>query len=730
MSLRGSTAARLWRLLAVPAVLGMSALLSACDPCAGVLGCMTPATIRASGRMVAYPSGRGVSGVQVSVLVGTDRADAVSDAESFWSAELLATNSTGGAVTATVRVAESADRGYAVDSVMLPVVRRRGDGANLGRWYVRPQLRFIGELRPQVGLNVDGATVTVERVNGVGLDSTTLFSATTEGRQFYVEAPARGVGPMELRLTVRAPGLSRAYVQQGVQVRPMYRDTVPGLQGVYYVGTTLPYVARIERRGPRTPLSGVTAIFRRTGGVPLAVSTVQSVSNAAGLISLQMEPLAQGEVVGDLELRPPAPLPVETVRNVRLATVDDDVLRFAGAYPVGPALPYVLRLYRRGLGSAFGGVTATFRRRSGVATVVDTLRMISTPDGLVSLQLMPTAVGELVGDLELRPPAPLAPRTISGLRLQAILNDSLRQVANVGVGPALPYILRIFRRGLDTPFAGVPVIFRRRSGVQTLVDTLTMQSTADGLVSLQLVPADTGTLVGDLELRPTGLTPTILPGFRLTAVEDDSLRLVGNVGVGPQVRYAFQFYVRNSFATPPLMDVEFVPTSGPLSVSTRERSQPNGVVGVTGAATGVGTVEGDLIMHYASPRAPEVRRGIRLQAVADDSVRFGGYFGVGPSLLYVGAVEDVDSGKPITSGTAEFRRTGGIPVQESVFTWSVTNLGLFRIAPTPLADGDVVGDLTLRLPTPYRDTTFTGIRLSTFATDETRPGPTFRVKKP
>jgi hypothetical protein len=52
------------------------------------------------------------------------------------------------------------------------------------------------------------------------------------------------------------------------------------------------------------------------------------------------------------------------------------------------------------------------------------------------------------------------------------------------------------------------------------------------------------------------------------------------------------------------------------------------------------------------------------------------------------------------------------------------------MSPTPLADGEVVGDLTLRLAAPYRDTTFTNVRLTTFANDSGRAGPVFRVRRP
>jgi hypothetical protein len=713
------------------AALVTAAVLTGCDPCTGILECATPARISVSGRIIEYPSGKGVFGVEVTVEAAGERVAVVTDRDGFWTGAIDGASATTAEVTGRITVyAPHHNARYTVPEVPLRVTTRRGDGVDVGRWYALPWIRFTGELRPQPGLSVEGATVTVDRLAGEQGPITGLVGGVYQNL-FYVEAPALGLGEMTVRLRVSGPGLPRTYSQDSVRIRAMYRDLLPPVQGVYFVGNALPYVARIERRGTRTPWGGIPVTFRRTGGVRTASAAISSVSTPEGLVPLRLDPLEQGTVIGDLEIRPPAPFPVEVVRNIALSTVDDDVLRFAGAYAAGPWLPYVVRLYRRGLGTPLGGVRATFRRKSGVATAVDTLSMLSTPDGLVSLQLPPAGIGELTGDLELVPPAPLAPVTIPNLKLVTLLSDSLRQLANIGVGPALPYVLRLFRRGADVPYADIPAIFRRTGGVATLTDSLVTRSTADGLVSLQLMPASNGTVIGDLELRPPApAAPTVLRGITLTTVESDSLRLAGNRGVGAQLRYAIRLYERTSFAAAPAgISVEFRPIGGALSRVVAQQTMSEGIVGVTAPVDSAGAVEGDLLIRWAPPRAPEVRR-LRFTAYEDDSVRFGGYFGAGPSLLYVGAVEDSVTRQPITGGTAEFRRTGGILVREPLFTWGITPLGLFRVAPTPLDDGEVIGDLTLRLPPPYRDTTFTGVRLSTFSSDDTRPAPTFRVVRP
>lgn len=522
--------------IASPLLVGLALLVTGCDPCAGTVSCETGPAIRASGRIVHFPSGASASGVRVTITSGASTASATTDGDGFWNVELPSTASAGGTAIASAEVMEpGASAPYRVNDLALPITRRRGDGVDLGRWYSHPEVRFVGELKPRLGVDLTGASVQVDRTGGVDGELHGATASITAGGRFYVEGTARTTGLMTVRLTVVGPYLARPYVRDGIQVVVMHRDTVPTVQGTYGIGSSFLYVARIFRRGLDTPLQGVTAVFRRRSGIAVAVDSVKSVSTADGLVLLQLapKPNLSGEVVGDLELRPPSPMPARTITAIRLVTQ-----------------------------------------------------------------------------------------------------------------------------------------------------------------------------------------------------EDDSVRLAGSYGVGVQVRYAFEFFRRSALTPAANVDVEFRPTAGPLTTTITGRTDSNGIFGVTAPLPSAGTVVGDLTVRFLEPRAPEVRTGFRLVAAADDSVRAGGYLGVGPSLLYVGTVQDAGDLSPITQGTAEFRRTGGIAVEQTVYSWPLNSLGLFRMAPTPLADGEVVGDVTFRLQAPYRDTTFTDVRLTTFAADSGRAGPIFRVRRP
>jgi hypothetical protein len=115
--------------------------------------------------------------------------------------------------------------------------------------------------------------------------------------------------------------------------------------------------------------------------------------------------------------------------------------------------------------------------------------------------------------------------------------------------------------------------------------------------------------------------------------------------------------------------------------------------------------------------------------MADDSVRLAGRWKVGPSLLYVGELLR-DDDTPVEGARVEFRRTGGIATRESVLTERTDAVGRFRLAPTPLAGGEVIGDLHVFPPAPLRDTVIVNVRLQTFESDEVRLRDVWRLPVP
>jgi hypothetical protein len=64
--------------------------------------------------------------------------------------------------------------------------------------------------------------------------------------------------------------------------------------------------------------------FRRTGGIELNPAEFERATNDTGIVMLTSTPAGEGEVVGDITVRSPAPHPTFVVRGVRLQAIDGD----------------------------------------------------------------------------------------------------------------------------------------------------------------------------------------------------------------------------------------------------------------------------------------------------------------------------------------------------------------------------------------------------------------------
>jgi hypothetical protein len=275
------------------------------------------------------------------------------------------------------------------------------------------------------------------------------------------------------------------------------------------------------------------------------------------------------------------------------------------------------------------------------------------------------------------------------------------------------------------------VTFERTAGPAVAVEAVEAVTDAEGYVSIPLEPLEGGVIVGTLTVRSAGVPAESTPGLRFRTADDDVAQYGGAFGFGAQLFSVIELNRRHVFAPlSPGLAWTFTPTSGPLTSTITGVTNVSGYAVLRALTGSTGAVTGTLSVRYAPGAPDEVLTGIALRAVTDDSVRRAAVLGVGPSALYGGIVQDVADARPIAGATVEFRRRGGVPLVQELFTTQTNEGGIFRMFPAPLADGEVVGDMTFRLPPPYRDTTFTNIRFPTFRSDETRFGQFFRVRRP
>lgn len=197
---------------------------------------------------------------------------------------------------------------------------------------------------------------------------------------------------------------------------------------------------------------------------------------------------------------------------------------------------------------------------------------------------------------------------------------------------------------------------------------------------------------------------------------------VGACGV-PRVRYEGTVLRKFSHDPGPAegVRVTFVRTSGvPLvSDSVVARTDAEGRFLLEAEAREEGQVTGDLWIHPPAPAAPLRQEGLHLSTSrAPGEVRpLGEYRVVYPYLGLQVFVYYRATGRPITGIEAEFRRTGGIPIQPEVLRAATDARGFLVLRPRTAVHGEVVGDLTVYPLPPHRPFTLRGVRFSTSLTE-------------
>lgn len=586
------------------------------------------------------------------------------------------------------------------------------------------------------GRGASGVTVAFRRTGGAGLDADSMVAVTDAEGRFVLRAGVDGPGDVVGELSVRPPRPLAPYTVPDVRLAP---SSVGGGGGVLPTFVTQPYVdyvAELRYRRTGVAMANSVVTFTRTAGAPLvARDTVGVVAGPDGWFYLEARTAGTGTVVGDLTVRYPRISRTFVVRGVSLPVrYTDRRPSLDRSFRIGTALDYVAELRYRGTQQPVADAAVEFRRTGGLPLLQSTFVGRTNAEGRLLLSLVPSTefAGEVVGDVSVRPPPPAQPFVIRDVRVRTYDSDELPFLGILGVGFQALAAGELVFRGDRTPLADVEVAFERTGGLATTPSRVTTRSLADGRFGFAL-PTDTpGEVVGDVIVQvPGDPTPTRLRGLRLRALADDSVRYIGRFGVGAQLLYVGQLAQRATGTPAVGWTVTFRRTGGipVLSETVSARVLDWGGFEIAPPTRATGEVEGVLSATPPEGGAPVALGPVRLRTQADDSVRLAGRWNVGPSLLYVGELLRED-GTPIAGARVEYRRTGGIATRESVLAERTDAVGRFRLAPTPLASGDVVGELRVFPPAPLRDTVIANVRLSTFEGDEVRLRDVWRLPVP
>jgi hypothetical protein len=480
------------------------------------------------------------------------------------------------------------------------------------------------------GRGVPGVTVVFRRAAGLTLDADSLVAVTDAEGLYRFASAASYAGDVVGSLTVRPPAPLLAYAVDTVRLSA---HDVRGAGGVLPTLVAQPYVSFVGGLTARRTGGAATearVVFTRRSGARLAVDSIVSTADVYGFFYLQAPALETGSVTGDLKVIGGTLSRVYVIPNVTLPVVHDDQLPFINAnWRVGASLDYSVRLAYRGSNAPVAGASVEFRRTSGLALTSAPVVATTDADGSTNLHPVPATEdqGEVVGDLTVRAPGLRAPYVVHGVRLQTFDAEGLRFGGLYGVGYAAIAAGALEFRGDRSPLSGATVRFVRTSGVGISPDTVLSRTLSDGRFGIIATADSAGEVVGDLLVRSDSSSATTrIPGVRLLARDDDTVRFAGNYAVGGQLLYVGVLYQTSGGAPAAGWRVTFRRTGGIRLVTDTlvSTSLDWGGFALNPATREEGTVEGTL--EARSPSGDRVVRlgTVRLETHADDEVRLAG----------------------------------------------------------------------------------------------------------
>jgi hypothetical protein len=389
------------------AMAGALAVLAACDPCAGVIGCVTPPRVAIQGRLVDVVDGHGVSGARVS-LVRTDvtphdSTSTVTDGDGNYQVDLAT-----GSGTFDVDVAPLGLPAYQVHGLALASSTRSGNGHVLGVWVTRPIFATALELiRRTDGGPVTSGTVTFRRTGGVAISGDGLVNGTfttqidPSGRVALLSGVyALGTDDVIGELTIDTGDPIGPSIIPDFRIAARYefrpRDVLR-----MAVGPRLDWGILIYDRATVVGVPGTVVSFRRTGGIATSAESFTITSDANGQIHAPLIALETGTVIGDLTITPPPPFHSYVKTGLQLHTFEDAVAP-SFRFGVGPHLPWlgVVQCH----GQPLQGATVVVVRVGGISATPTSSRVTSNEIGNFSLVFRPADYGDLIVDLAVTPP--------------------------------------------------------------------------------------------------------------------------------------------------------------------------------------------------------------------------------------------------------------------------------------------------------------------------------------
>jgi hypothetical protein len=486
------------------------------------------------------------------------------------------------------------------------------------------------------------------------------------------------------------------------------------------------YTGHIVERATERSVAGTVVTFTRTSGVELLSNAMSAVSGADGFFQLAADAKSSGSVTGTLHVAPAGrPSYDETGITLRTTTVGGDGGDL-GRIVIDPYITFIAVVRNRLVKSSAGlaNATVTFVRTGGIQISPATISTSTDPNGLFLLAPAAAQGGTLEGVLTIS--APGLPRSFQiPVRIDTRYQDvDPHDVTVVNVGAALLWVGEVHRRATNLVLPGIQVDFQRTGGIAIDPPQFTSTTNESGLVALQPTPLAEGELIGTVTIHPPGhAAPVVIPDVHIHTAADDSVRLAGLWGYGAQLFGALELRYRTTgLPVDSGAVVIFRRTAGVATQPDSQASKVNqfGFMGVQLPSDTIGDIVGDVEARLGEPYGTEVIRGLHLPSLEDDIQHFYGTKLIGRWFPQIAQLIDGDTQQPIPGARVTFTRVDGVPTSPDPYVTTPNPDGYFGIRPQPLADGDVVGNLTFELPPPYTTVTVRGIHLHSSMDDTLR----------
>jgi hypothetical protein len=363
-----------------------------------------------------------------------------------------------------------------------------------------------------------------------------------------------------------------------------------------------------------------------------------------------------------------------------------------------------------------------------VALADDTASTVTRDGGFWHVELPALEAGDAIVDVNVRSESNPDGYWVRGIHLTTVSRGGEGRVVERWVtAPYFAVAAELFLRSFATKprVANTRVAFRRTGGVELQDSVFQGVTDASGRVVLfggANLPETIGEVVGELTVfmgDPWGTM--VLPNIRIgppTHVFRASPSVI-LLGVGPSLAYYGYVSNRATGKLMPGVQIDVRRLGGiPLRISNLSMvSSPQGAVIFNLEPEGPGVVNVEITVRAPPPGTPVVMNA-SLATFNADTARHLTNWNLEPSLPYFGVVR-ASFGRPFVDAPVEIRRTGGIAVQPDSFTTRTNGDGVFSVQPVPLAIGDAIFDMIVRLPPPYNGFIVRNVRLS--ATEQDFP---------